>query len=690
MKAILLSLLAGLAAPTAALHAQSPTTFVVTTAADGSDASPGDGTCDDGSGDCTLRAAVDEANATRGEVVIVLPGRLPGGNTGAYTLSAVAPNTAFDTYEDDNAFGDLDLNGRFTSLLIQGTGTPGPKLSISPNDRILDIGDRKTVRIERVWLTGGTARKGRNGSSDGSGVGVDAEDGADGGGIRIGRSAEVTLDQVTISGCFTQSGGNGATPASSIGRTRGGDAGDGGDGGAIYVGTRSELTALRTTITGNGTGDAGGAGSGQSDGSPAAGGAGGDAGNGGGIYNDGFVRLVNCTVFNNTAGDAGAGGAGVNGGENGPVGAGGKGGNVANAQRVRGRLRGQGRAELISTIVAGGQAGNSQNTGAFAGDDLFDASGGRSFSGRSNLIGSDSGVERLRLRGSRIGSADSPIDPVITGQNQNSDWAVPALVLGSGSPAIDAGRSLTSPDYDGRGFVVPAGGGPDIGAYEADSERIPQEIAIEDFSAAGTDGEFVSVTNTGDYALQLDDHALVTFGPDGTACLTANFYGELAPGDSFTYGETEDADQTFDLGVSQDACGSGDDDQFPDSDGAIALYFGRAPNLAGIEIDTKLEQRRDQVTYGGQGDRLTLSDVSAVTVAVGPNPFTDRLRVSVSAAAIDRPTTVTVYDVTGRVVARVADFGLVIDVDLGGLARGAYTARVEHATGVETVAVQKQ
>lgn len=39
-------------------------TFVVNSTADGADSNPGDGACDDGSGQCTLRAAIEEANAT--------------------------------------------------------------------------------------------------------------------------------------------------------------------------------------------------------------------------------------------------------------------------------------------------------------------------------------------------------------------------------------------------------------------------------------------------------------------------------------------------------------------------------------------------------------------------------------------------------------------------------------------------
>src|SRR2546425_5612740 len=41
-------------------------TFTVNSTADTTDAAPGDGVCDDGGGACTLRAAIEEANANAG------------------------------------------------------------------------------------------------------------------------------------------------------------------------------------------------------------------------------------------------------------------------------------------------------------------------------------------------------------------------------------------------------------------------------------------------------------------------------------------------------------------------------------------------------------------------------------------------------------------------------------------------
>lgn len=66
----------------------SPAAFTITTTVDGADADPGDGVCEatDGAGDCTVRAAVDEANALaesgeHPETLLTVP-------DGAYTLAS--------------------------------------------------------------------------------------------------------------------------------------------------------------------------------------------------------------------------------------------------------------------------------------------------------------------------------------------------------------------------------------------------------------------------------------------------------------------------------------------------------------------------------------------------------------------------------------------------------------------------
>src|SRR5438105_6315481 len=79
-------------------HAHAALTFTVNSRADAVDASPGDGTCETATpGECTLRAAVQEANATPGADNINLP-------SGVFKLTIAGGG------EDLGATGDLDVH----------------------------------------------------------------------------------------------------------------------------------------------------------------------------------------------------------------------------------------------------------------------------------------------------------------------------------------------------------------------------------------------------------------------------------------------------------------------------------------------------------------------------------------------------------------------------------------------------
>ncbi|MCA9901974.1 MAG: CSLREA domain-containing protein, partial [Anaerolineales bacterium] len=82
------------------------TNFTVNSTTDAVDASPGNGTCASSLGECTLRAAIQEANALAGADTITLP-------AGTYTLALAG------TGEDAAATGDLDVTG---DLTITGAG----------------------------------------------------------------------------------------------------------------------------------------------------------------------------------------------------------------------------------------------------------------------------------------------------------------------------------------------------------------------------------------------------------------------------------------------------------------------------------------------------------------------------------------------------------------------------------------
>ncbi|MBN1123285.1 MAG: hypothetical protein JXJ17_19595 [Anaerolineae bacterium] len=106
-------------------------TFGVNTVNDTVDAAPGDGTCADAAGDCSLRAAVMEANAYPGADVITLPDL-----TGPTVYTLTIANSAGD--EDAAAEGDLDISDDVT---ISGFGATRNDVAIDGGslDRLFEV-----------------------------------------------------------------------------------------------------------------------------------------------------------------------------------------------------------------------------------------------------------------------------------------------------------------------------------------------------------------------------------------------------------------------------------------------------------------------------------------------------------------------------------------------------------------------
>ena len=144
--------------PSSAAHAAPPSaTFIVDTIADTNDASPGNGVCVDSGGNCSLRAAITEANALAGDDTIILPALTA---PAAYRLTIT--NVGGEN-EDANATGDLDIN---QSLTIQGGGAASTIIEAGTN---VDDGIDKVFGVNpfcangiNVTIDGVTVRYGRN------------------------------------------------------------------------------------------------------------------------------------------------------------------------------------------------------------------------------------------------------------------------------------------------------------------------------------------------------------------------------------------------------------------------------------------------------------------------------------------------------------------------------------------------
>ncbi|MDZ4262072.1 MAG: choice-of-anchor Q domain-containing protein [Pseudomonadota bacterium] len=139
-------------------------TFAVTTTVDAVDANPGDAACLTAAGQCSLRAAIQEANALAGADVITLP-------AGVYPLNIGSQG------EDAAAGGDLDITSEIT---INGAAANTTIVDGMKRDRVFHVLLGGNATINKLTI--------RNGWANDNGVG---------GGL-ANRSGVVTLNECNI------------------------------------------------------------------------------------------------------------------------------------------------------------------------------------------------------------------------------------------------------------------------------------------------------------------------------------------------------------------------------------------------------------------------------------------------------------------------------------------------------------
>ncbi len=231
-------------------------TFTVNDTADAVDAPPGV-SCATAGGRCTLRAAIQEANAHTGEDTIMVP-------AGTYLL--MIPGRG----EDAAAMGDLDITDDVT---ITGAGADTTILDGNGLDRIFEIANPASI----VAISSLTIRNGNPGPP-----GPDA----DGGGIF--NQGTLTLTDVVVANNTSAGNGGGISSVNDLTLTN--CVVSGNTAANFGGGIDNPLTATLTnvTVSGNTSG----------------------AGGGGGIANDlsdAIVTLTNVTIADNSA-PAGSGG----------------------------------------------------------------------------------------------------------------------------------------------------------------------------------------------------------------------------------------------------------------------------------------------------------------------------------------------------------------------------------------------
>ncbi|HEY3188624.1 MAG TPA: choice-of-anchor Q domain-containing protein, partial [Solirubrobacteraceae bacterium] len=382
---------------------------------DAPDVKPGDHHCRTSGLTCTLRAAIQEADATGGvDNVIVPPGR--------YRLSSVPSPEPGAAGERDAGNGDLDIT---EDLTVRGAGAAQTTVDGAGLDRVFEIASDTTALISDMTITGGDADGGDTSAEIGLGGGVlnqgtailerlrlvhDKADGGggvftipgthltihdsliadnaayEGGGVRIDSGAEIVNTTITRNVLLEP-------PTDYVEHPK-----------ALTVPTVDEISGW-----------------------------------GGGIDHRGGddVAIVNSTITDN---HALKGGGGLNSGQ----------GYAPVSDKVA-----LGRVRLRNSIIA-------RNTSA---------AGPRNCHVKAQVI--ESTGNNLDSDDSCFLSAEGDLsgrDPLLAPLADNGGPTETQALL-PGSPAIDAGAADGCPQHDQRGTARPQGAGCDIGAFERARRR---------------------------------------------------------------------------------------------------------------------------------------------------------------------------------------------------------------------------
>lgn len=432
---------------------------------DSPDAKPGDGQCLSKAGGCTLRAAIEEANATTLSDTINVP-------AGTYQL-AVPSGGGPDFAQTGSLFlnGEVQiLGGDAASTIVDGGG----KLRVfetEANSTISLMGltirngladgangagilNRGHLKLADVTITGNRSKGDPlNASGGGAGIANDTDgtatllnvrvtdNTADGRGGGVANGGEMQVMNSTISGnsSLTDDGGgiqNDGTLSLLLSEVDGNRA----KSGAGVNNLKGQLKLTDSTIAGNSAGS-----------------------DGGGLFNSGTVTAVNSTFSGNSAGASG--GAIANRAEgavdlNNVTISGNKAGSEGSAQGGGIASAATATVTASNSIIAANTAQNGADCAGVLtskGYNLIQSAGGCTITGDTagNVLGQDAKLAVLAKN-------DGPT------RTQALDGGSPAV--NAGNPGTATGSGGTCARADQRGVARDQAGRCDIGAYEASAK----------------------------------------------------------------------------------------------------------------------------------------------------------------------------------------------------------------------------
>lgn len=196
--------------------------LTATTLTDTVDAVPGDGSCDDGTGACTLRAAIMEANALPGAQNLNLV------SGGSYMLTIPGRD------EDGGATGDLDITDE---VVINSNGAT---IDAAGLDRVFDVHTTGVTVTGYGTLTGGSTL-------------VAGGDLGHGGGVLVRSGAQIAIENFTVQGNAAAGSGGGVAVfgAADLLQVFVTDSTAGVNGGGLFAGTGASIAVSQSTVFSN-------------------------------------------------------------------------------------------------------------------------------------------------------------------------------------------------------------------------------------------------------------------------------------------------------------------------------------------------------------------------------------------------------------------------------------------------------
>lgn len=204
--------------------------FTVNTKADTVDAKPGDGTCADSEQRCSLRAAVQEANASGGGTIALRGGKH------ALTIAGAG--------EDASATGDLDITSKIT---ISGNGAT---IDAGGMDRVLHVAPGATLNLKAAKITGGVAEGTETPANSGGGV-------LNAGSLVVDRGV-ITGNSATRAGGGIEASANSSTTVRSSMLSDNSTGPMPGNGGALHITESGTVKVERSFVIGNSAAQEGG------------------------------------------------------------------------------------------------------------------------------------------------------------------------------------------------------------------------------------------------------------------------------------------------------------------------------------------------------------------------------------------------------------------------------------------------